>query len=182
MAGGKIRYRRLLSPHELAGASGPGPPLCPAETASGLKRARSSTEQRGCPRHPQTQPPAHLSRPRPRPPAPTAVLLGLPQPYPGHTRPFPVPRASFSPVPGAQGQLSPHRRCHLPPTAKPASAMSGRHHQFKKRAAALTAPSIGCRPHRPSVSHYLIRHLSEMSRPLPRPFWPALRLLPSLTG
>lgn len=58
--------------------------------------------------------------------------------------------------------------------------MSGRHHQFKKRATTLSASPIGCPPRRSSVSRHLIRHLSEMSRPFPSlfaqgfascPFW-----------
>lgn len=51
----------------------------------------------------------------------------------------------------------------------PPAAISGRR-QFKKRAAALTPPPIGCRPHRPSVSRPLIRHSREMPRPLALPF------------
>lgn len=71
-----------------------------------------------------------------------------------HTRPILAPGPTL---------LSPL----MPPTAKATSSISGRHQQFKKRAAALSAPRIGCQSHRPSVNHHLIRHLSELSRPLP---------------
>lgn len=153
--------------------------LCPAETAAGLKRARSGAEPRGCP----GQPPGPAGAPGTSP--------GPPQPAPpqaARTRRCP-PRATLAPArpqppaPGAQGRLPPHRRCHLPPpTAKTTSAMSDRHHRFKKRAAALSEPRIGCRPHGTSVSYHLIRHLTEMPSLLPLPFWTVLRLLCSLIG
>lgn len=66
-------------------------------------------------------------------------------------------RAARTPSPGAPS----------PPV--PPSAISGRR-QFKKRAAALTSPPIGCRPHRPAVSRPLIRHGREMPRSLALPF------------
>lgn len=63
----------------------------------------------------------------------------------------------------------------------PPAAISGRR-QFKKRAAALTPPPIGCRPHRPSVNLPLIRHGREMPRLLARNFRPVLRPCPNLIG
>lgn len=139
------------APSSGAAPTGPRPHRCPGRN----------------PRPTSAGPAPGRRRPRRRPPrAPPA------QPSPASSAPHP-------PAPGA-GRPPPHRR-HLPPTAKTASAMSGRH-RFKNRAAALRAPRIGCRSHRPSVSRRLIRHLSEMPCPLPRPFWTALRLLPPLVG
>lgn len=153
--------------------AGPGPRsakrrLLHAQGTAGARPSSGAT-----PRGPQllqvpwAQPSAHRGRTLPVSPLAATALLRLahpfPLPQPRQARPFPAPRAGL--------WLTPYRRCHLPaPTAKTTTAMSGRRRQFKTRAAALSAPHIGCRPHSRYASRLLIGRLCKRSRLLPRPF------------
>lgn len=103
---------------------------------------------------PRRRPRAFL---RPTLPAPGAALLGLSL-APSPTRPHRSALPPTRPCPAPS-----HR--HLPPTAT-TTTITSRRHQFKKRAAALSAPPIGYPSHFCSIIHLLIGPLE-----CPTPFW-----------